>query len=429
MFERVKAHRGLRKYGSNTIWLFAEKAVRILIGFTVGIYVTRRLGPELFGVLNYALSFVDIFSVLAGLGLDVVLVRELVKRPDDRDRLMGTAFGLKLAGFIIMLTGIGVGLFFSGNDVQINVVIGIIAGGYLFQTIQVIDFYFQAEVKSRYIAISQMIAIIIWSGCRAYLALVQAPLVYFAATEVIFMLVSGLGYTWFYLRLGKRLKDWIFSRQEALLLLHDCWPLIVCGAASMIYLRIDQIILKSMLGAEEVGFYAVAIRLVELTYFIPVVVSASFFPAIVTGANISRGIYYYRFKLLMGIMFWSAMIISFTVWFSAEWIILLLYGSRYEESGPLLQILIWRTVLVAIGMFIGKWYIIENLQHYNIFFTVGACLLNILLNICLIRTMGVTGAAWASLITAFCSLFIFSQLFKKTRYGNILIFQAIRGRF
>lgn len=148
LFDRALKHDGLKVYGANAAWLFAEKIFRMAIGFTVGIYIARQLGPAQYGLLNYAISFVGIFSVIAGLGLDSIVIRELVKYPEKRNKILGSTFVMKLAGFILMLAGIGIALYFSSNDHSTNLIILVIAAGYLFQIFQTIDFYFQSQVLS-----------------------------------------------------------------------------------------------------------------------------------------------------------------------------------------------------------------------------------------------------------------------------------------
>ena len=46
-------------------------------------------------------------------------------------------------------------------------------------------------------------------------------------------------------------------------------------------MKIDQVMIKEMLGAEAVGQYAAAVRLSEVWYFIPIIIASSLFPAIV----------------------------------------------------------------------------------------------------------------------------------------------------
>ena len=98
----LKNHSGFRKYFKNTSWLMIERILRMIITLFVGIYVARYLGPDLFGLLSYTNSFVGLFLAIATLGIESIVIRELVKRPQDKTQLLGTAFGLKIFGTIIM---------------------------------------------------------------------------------------------------------------------------------------------------------------------------------------------------------------------------------------------------------------------------------------------------------------------------------------
>ncbi len=82
----LRDHEGFRRYFANTSWLFAEKILRMFVGLFVGIWVARYLGPEKYGLLSYAQSFVGFFTAIATLGLDGIVVRELVKDESRREK-------------------------------------------------------------------------------------------------------------------------------------------------------------------------------------------------------------------------------------------------------------------------------------------------------------------------------------------------------
>jgi O-antigen/teichoic acid export membrane protein len=336
LIQTAWAHKGLRHYGANTTWLMAEKIFRMVVGLTVGIYVARQLGPSKYGLLNYAISFVGIFSVLVGLGLDSIVVRDLVKYPEKRDKLLGSTFIMKLIGFLLMLLGIWAALYFSSNDYSTNMIILVIAAGYLFQIFQTIDFYFQAKVFSKYVAISQIIAWTLVSCGRAFCAWQGYPLIYFAWLEAINMFLMSLGYLCFYIIKVSHPFHWHFDFQIARKLLKNSWPLLLGGAAVMLYMRIDQVMIKAMLGDKQVGYYAVAVRLVELWYFVPLIICSSLFPSIVRAKEISKEHYQHRFQMLFTLMFWLAIVIALGATFAGKYIINHLYGSEYINSIPIL---------------------------------------------------------------------------------------------
>ena len=172
--------KGFRKYFTNTSWLLGERILRMGISLFVGIYVARYLGPERYGLLSYALSFVWLFSSLASFGLDDILVRELVKLPDQRQNLIGTVFWLKLFGTLVMGTAIAAVMQFKTEDQQTYWLIAIITFGFLFQATNVVELYFQAQVQSKFTVRAQVVQLFITSIFKIFLVFSEAELVWFA---------------------------------------------------------------------------------------------------------------------------------------------------------------------------------------------------------------------------------------------------------
>ena len=115
---------GFKRYFANTSWLMGYRVLNMAVALFVAVYVARYLGPKKFGLLSYAASFVGLFTVLANLGLDNIMVRELVKSLERRDELLGTAFWLKAGGAILMWSAIAIAIPFTHNDTETNILIG-----------------------------------------------------------------------------------------------------------------------------------------------------------------------------------------------------------------------------------------------------------------------------------------------------------------
>ena len=431
MIERVKKlineaweHKGLRHYGANSIWLFAEKAVRIVIGLVVGVYVARQLGPTKYGLLNYAIAFVGIFSVIAGLGLDSIVVRELVKYPEKRNQLLGSSFVMKLAGFILMLCGIWIGLYFSSNDHSTNLIVLVIAAGYLFQIFQTIDFYFQSQVLSKYIAISQIIAWSLVSVGRAFCAWQGYPLIYFAWLETANMCLMSLGYLFFYIIKVSNPFHWHFDTGIARNLLKHSWPLLLSTATGVIYMRIDQVMIKEMLGNTEVGYYAVAARLSEIWYFFPMIISSTLLPAIIRSKKVSESHYMNRLQKYYTFMIWSSILLCIGMNVISYHLVTILYGEAYAPAVIVLIIYMWQLVIISMGVPFGNWLIAENLQIYTIAFSAVGAIVNVVLNYFLIKKIGISGAAIATVISPISNFLVAGCLHRKMRKQLFMILRA-----
>ena len=414
-----------RKYFANTSWLLSERVLRMVVSLFVGIYVARYLGPERFGLLSYTLSFVWLFSSLASVGLDEILVRELVKSPEQRNNLLGTVFWLKVCGTLVMGTTIALVLKYTVEDQQTYWMIALIALGFLFQVTNVVDFYFQSQVQSKFAVRAQVIQLILTSLFKIYLVWNQAELIWFAfalmldqaVVAVLFLLVYHWKIGWF--------PFFSFRWKQAKKLMRDAWPIIFAGMVVSFYMRIDQVMLKEMLDAKAVGVYAAAVKLCEAWYFLPTALIASIFPAVIKAKIKSKTLYDKRVQNLYDLMVWSSIAVALPTTLLADWVILILYGIDFQEAADVLRIYIWAGVFVTLGIANSKWLIAENLQRYLFFRTILGALLNVGFNLWLIPIYGIKGAAIATLVAQGTVGFLSLSFFKKTRHNFLMAAKSL----
>tara|TARA_B100000945_G_scaffold180284_1_gene144462 strand:- start:75 stop:1382 length:1308 start_codon:yes stop_codon:yes gene_type:complete len=409
------SNKGFRKYFANTSWLLGERVFRMTISLFVGIYVARYLGPERFGLLSYALSFVWLFSSLASLGLNDILVRELVNQPENSQNLIATALWLKVCGFGLMGLTVTVVLIFKSEDQLTLLLISIIILGFLFQATNVVEFYFQAKVQSKFIVRAQVVQLLITSIFKIYLVWSKANLLWFALALMLDQALIAILFLYLYKWKVKKFPFLYFNWEKTKLLIRDGWPLIFTGMVVLVYMKIDQVMLKEMLNTKAVGVYAAAVRLCETLYFIPTALMASLFPAVVYARKKSEKMYEQRIQKLYDLMVWGSVIIAIPTTLVSNWIILLLYGSDFQEAADVLRIYIWALVFVSLGVASSKWLVAENLQHYSFYITTLGAIVNVGCNLWLIPIHGIKGAAIATLLAQGTVSFLGLSFFGKTR--------------
>lgn len=408
------------KYFKNTSWLFLEKVFRLVIGVFIGIWIARYLGPESFGLFSYAISFVGIFIAVATLGLDGIIVKELVKGDVDRDVLIGTAFGLRLIGSFFVILLLSISIQFTSNDFQLNIYIFIIASSTIFQSFNVIDYYFQSQVISKYAVYSNMISMAISSCIKVFLIINEADLIAFIYLVLFDSFILSLGLIYFYIKNKMQIFAWSFDLHIALSLLKNSWFLILSGIVSSVYMQIDQVMIQNMLGSSAVGQYAAAVKLSEIWYLFPAVISASLFPAIINAKNISDEKYYSYFQKLYDGLVWFAIFISVAMTFAGDWLITFLYGLEYQTAGTVLKIHVWSSIFIFIGVASSKWFIIENLLKYSFYKALSGSILNVVLNYYMIPVYGIIGSAVATLLSLILADYFFNLFSSKTRITFIL---------
>ena len=431
MISRVKQlansalnHQGFMRYFANTSWMFGEQILRMLSGLLVGIWVARYLGPEQFGVFSYAIAFVSIFGSVAKLGLDGILVRDLINEPEKRDVYLGTAFWLKLAGAFAMLLILAFSTIFTSNDHTTNLYIFIIASGIIFQSFEVIDFYFQSKVLSKFVSLCKITQLVLSSILKVYFVLTGADLLWFVIVSLIDQasLAIALYIAYRYQRLSGFYKQ--FDINTAIKLLKDSWPLILSGLAVSVYMRLDQIMIKEMIDSKEVGFYSAAIRLSEVWYFIPVIITNSLFPAIVGARKISEKLYYSRLQGLYCLMVWMAIMIALPMTFLSHSLVIFLYGKAYTAAGHVLMIHIWGGIFVFFGTAWSRWMVNEGNQATMLKLHLLSFVSNIILNLILIPKYGAIGAALATCLSYTFGHTLFAMLFSNQKLAVVMFWRS-----
>ena len=415
MFSDKFTH-GFRKILANTGYLFGEKSINMVLGLAVGVYVARYLGPNDYGLLQYAQSLVGLFTAIATLGTTQIVIRDLVNEPSEREgKILGTAFLLMLAaGIISALLVIIVG-FWLNKDSITRLLIVIVSVNLIFQSFHSFDYWFQSKVLAKYSVYARTSAQIIVSILKIIFILLSVSVLYFAFAVVITGMISAFLWNLHYHRQGKSIKDWSFDPDYARGLLKDTWPLILSGLSVAVYMKIDQVMLKNMVDANAVGNYAVAVRVSELWYFIPMTIAASVFPSIIQSKKDSIEKYHRRLQYLYDVMAGMAIAIALPMTFLSSFIINLLFGNEYAMAGGVLAVHIWAGIFVFLGVARSKWIINENYQFYGMIFTIAGAVSNVVLNVWLIPILGIMGAAWATVISYIISAWATGIFVKETR--------------
>jgi O-antigen/teichoic acid export membrane protein len=413
---KVERSPNLIKILSNIGWLFSESALRLGIGLIVGVWLARYLGPEQFGLLNYALAFVSLFVAIATLGLKDIVVRDIVNDPSRTNEILGTSFLLRLIGGLISIALIFVSFNYIENDDPLAKPVIVILGFTLvFQASGVVKCWFESEVMSKYIVWMQNGVFLTGAAIKVYLILAQASLLAFVWVIFFEALAIAVGMFAVYLWKAGQLSAWHPRLACAKGLLRDSWPLILSAIAVTIYMRIDQIMLGQMMGNEAVGIYTAAVRISEVWYFIPVAIVASVFPSILNARKQSDLLYNQRLQKLYDLMVLLSLAVALPMTFLSDWVVVLLFGPAYTDAGLVLAIHIWAALFVFLGVASEKWLVAENRQALSFQRTLLGALVNIGLNIFLIPKFGIIGAAYATVISqAFAALF-FDVAQKETR--------------
>ncbi|GAB4302125.1 MAG: flippase [Desulfuromonadia bacterium] len=398
-------------------------------GLIVGVWVARYLGPHLFGQLNFALAFVSIFSAVASLGLDSIVVRELVRDPENEKVILASAWTLRLLGGTVATVLAVVAIVISDPSDHVEIILVVITAiGMIFQSFDTLEQWFQARLQSRYAVYVRNFVFFACAFGKIILIRLSAPLVAFAAMGLLEIILGAFALAIAYLILAK--SAICFSLQRAKELLRDSWPLIFSSLVTMVYLRIDQIMLKEIVGDRELGVYSAAVKIAEVWYFIPMAIHASVTPHVVEEKKHGEDRFLSCLQKIYNLMAFIGYAVAVPLSLAGPFIVSILYGVEYARGGIMLSLLAWSILFVNMGVARSLYLTTMNWNKVHFVTVLIGAIVNVTLNVWLIPRFGGFGAAIATLVSYWVAAHLSCYLYRPLRTtGEMLTSALMNPRF
>jgi len=427
---RLHGRPSLQTAVSNLGWLLADRSMRLGVGLIVGVWTARYLGPQEFGLLSYATAFAALFSAFSTLGLDGIVIRELAKHPERKDVLLGSAFVLKLAGSLVAVfaTVLSISIVRHGEFLTIWMV-SIVSAGFIFQSVNVIDYYFQSKVQSRFSVFALNAAFVLITVVKVTLLLESARVIFFAWAALGEITLAALFLLLAYRVDHNEIRSWRYDRQIASELLRSSWPLIFATIALIIHARIDQVMLGDMISNEEVGQYSAAMRLIEVFSFVPMIIVSTLSPHVAKAKSTSETLYHKRLSEVYRAMTFTFLLTAIPIFVFGEKMVLLVFGNEYRGAGYLLSLFAVRLFFTNFGVAKTLFLTNENLFKYSLMTAIIGATVNIAGNYVLIPYYRSEGAIISTIISFSVTTFAIDVFYSRTRVNLRLMFYAVINPF
>lgn len=415
----------LRKILGNSLWQILEKIITMIIVVVVTGVVARYLGTEDYGTVNYIISIVMLFTTFSTLGLETISIKDLTVSEEKKETIIGTGITIRFVGglVLIVLSQLVIGILSNWNhELQI---LGIIMGSsMLFKSFEVIEYYIQSIMKLKITAIIRFITTIIVSIFKIIVVFMDWGKIGFIFSYLVDTSVAALLlYCWYRKRNSERFK---ISKKYAKSILKRCWYLAISGLMTTIYMRMDQVMLGSMMTSQtENGIYSAAVRIAEMWYFVPMAVIAAFQPIIMKYKKNNQEKFIEKQQELYDIVSIIGFVCIIGISIFGKLAIRILYGEEYLGAAPILLISIWSGLFATLGCARGPWLISEGLQKYTIIYITSGAIVNTTFNFLLIPNFGGSGAAIATLIAQMFTSIITVLFIPKMRISGVMMLKSI----
>jgi O-antigen/teichoic acid export membrane protein len=410
---------------TNSLLLLSEKVLLISGGLLLSVLFARLLGPEDFGRYNYVLSVAALFIPIYSLGIGNILLRELAEQPAVAPNLLASCFKARfITGVLVAIVVITVLFYMYGSSWKPQL-IGLLIFANIFNAFEVYEKWFQHK--------SNIKKIVYWrSACFIFFTLLKLLIIYWYENYIPLLLIMSLevvtknsGYYFFYKKDTKEIVLPKLDKKIFLTVFSQSKYLIISSLASVIYLKIDILMLESMIDNTAVGTYSVAAKISEVWYILPQVVITALFPSLISLAKSNNDHYLKTLQRGFDILFISAIIISILIYIFSPWLIQTLYGDDYSQASTILRVHIFSCVFIYMRILLSHWFVSKKLAKFSLFSQVSGAVVNVILNLLLIPYYGALGAAIATLISYAVSAYFCLFFFKKTRLIAVMMTKSI----
>ena len=290
----------------NISWLIFDKLFRATLNVILSLILARNLGPENFGTLNYLLALLFLFSSLSSLGINPILTNKIIKDnlKSNHKEIMNSYYARFIFSifcyFIFLLI-----IYFSNNDeivLQYSIIIGI---GIILKSGEIFFSFYEAKSLSKYIVISQSIGLITSLTLIIIIFLKNYEIINIYYALLIDLLIVFILVNYFYFLSFPPINLSLLKN-----IIKKSFPVLISSLSIILYMRIDQIMIKMMMDEYQVGIYSASVRFIEIFHFLPKIIMISFLPILLRSKN-----YNYQLANLNSLIFKISIIIMIIIFF------------------------------------------------------------------------------------------------------------------
>ena len=413
-----------KRVAINASWIMVGRAFQLLLTFVSTMYMSRYLGPENYGRMTYVYSYIQLFLPLCTLGMNDIIVKELVDHREENDTILGTIISLRLfSSAIAMLLAVLLVSLLNGNDAMYRTIAILQSFALLFQSFDTIAYYYQSRLMSKTTGIIYMLAYLASSCFRIAGILLHRSIRWFAFSMAFDYLMIALLFVMAYLKGGFALR---FSFDTVHRLLSKSRYYIYAGLLVVVYGKVtDTLLLGKMVDDTSVGYYSAATTLCNAWPFILTAIIDAASPVIIGIHETDKEEYYHKLKQLYAVIFYIGIIAAIGITILSTPVIRIVYGTNYLEASLPMKIYSWSTAFSYLGVARTIWMQCEKKTSKEITISLFGAIANIVLNFILIRRYGTMGAAISAVLTQLLTNHLFLYVMKDTRENAKLITDAI----
>lgn len=415
------------KVAKNAGWIIVCKVVQSLLSLVIGSLTARYLGPSNYGLINYASSIVAFVVPIMYLGINNVLVQELITHENEEGEVIGTSITLSACSAVLCIVGVAFFVLFVNASERDTIIVSILYSILLiFQSFDLIQYWFQAKFLAKYTSITMLVVYVIVSAYKAFLLITAKSVYWFALSSAIDYFLIAAILMIIYKKLGGQKLSFSFSAAKRIFSKSKYY--IVSSLMVTIFAKTDSVMIKLMISNEANGYYSAAVTCAGVTGFVFAAIIDSARPSIFESENVSVELFEKNVVRLYSVIIYFSLLQCIGITVFAKLMVYIIYGKSYFDAVAPLRIIVWYTTFSYLGSVRNIWILAEQKQQYLWIINLSGALANVALNFVLIPVLGINGAAIASLITQIFTNVIVGFIIKPIRRNNYLMLKGLNPK-
>lgn len=412
------------KVVKNAAWIIGVRIVQSILALVISMLTARYLGPSNYGLISYASSVVAFVVPIMHLGLPNILVQEIVNNPKQEGQILGTSIFLSvISSFACMFGVIAFANVVNAGETTTIIVCSLYSLMLLTQAIEMVQYWFQAKLASKYVSITSLVAYTIVSAYKIFLLVTEKSIYWFAISNALDYAIIGIVLLIIYRRLSNSHLG--FSPALVKSMLAKSRFYIVSNMMITIFAQTDRIMLKLMIDDAAAGYYSAAVSCAGITSFVFSAIIDSMRPLIFESKKHDNAAFEKNVSRLYCIIIYLSLAQSVVMTLFAPLIVNILYGADYQNTIGILQVLVWYTTFSYIGGIRSIWILAENKQKYLWIINLSGATANVLLNALFIPILDGIGAALASFITQVFTNVLIGYIIRPIARNNTLMIKGL----
>lgn len=388
------------------------------LGVLLVIYAARQLGTDGFGTYSYILSIYSIFYIITDFGLGSIITRDVAQDSSREAQYFGNTLIIRMLLGLLAAATLLMTIWLLQQPAAMIRLTAIVAVALLVNSnvdtcAAIFNAHQRMEIPSTLNVVATTLRIAASLGALAVGAGVEVLIWIHSIIALIHFLMSYTALRYFVK------PSYKLNKPFCQILLKQAFPIALAQFFSIIYFRVDTVMLGSLKDQTEVGIYNAAYRLLEFTLIFPAYYGGAIFPVIAASYKNNQQRFLLIYRRSIKYMWIMSLPMALGVMALAPKLILTIFGPNYQASIPILSVVMWSLLVIAINGVSMPYLIAMGKQRVITILALVMMLFNIALNYLVIPSYGALGAAWVTLVSEIINISLFVMVLVKPLSLNI----------